>query len=95
MLPGPAAQPAGLPGVIAPDGSAATVVRVIGGHLTLHLINLASGADQQITVLPGPGIIGRSDAGLVTRQPVAVPHQRFVVLGQLHKRGAFYCSPGA
>ncbi len=49
MLPGPAAQPNGPRGVIAPDGSAAAVVRVIGGQLTLRLINLASGADQRIT----------------------------------------------
>ena len=50
MLPGPAAQPNGPLGAIAPDGSASAVVRVIGGQLTLHLINLASGADQRITV---------------------------------------------
>lgn len=49
MLPGPAVQPNGSLGVIAPDGSAAAVVRVIGGRLTLRLINLASGADQRIT----------------------------------------------
>ena len=49
MLPGPAVQPNGSLGVIAPDGSAAAVVRVIGGQLTLRLINLASGADQRIT----------------------------------------------
>ena len=50
MLPGPAAQPNGPLGVVAPDGSAAAVIRVIGGQQTLRLINLASGADQRITV---------------------------------------------
>ncbi len=50
MLPGPAEWRNGPLGVIAPDGSAAAVVQVTGGQLTLRLINLASGADQRITV---------------------------------------------
>jgi hypothetical protein len=49
ILPGLAAQPNGPIGVIAPDGTAA-VSRVTGGQMTLRLINLASGADQQIAV---------------------------------------------
>jgi hypothetical protein len=50
MLPGPAEQPAGPLGVIAPDGSAAAVLRSVAGQLTLRLINLASGADQRVPV---------------------------------------------
>lgn len=50
MLPGLAEWRDGPLGVIAPDGSAAAVLRVVGGQLTLRLINLASGADQRITV---------------------------------------------
>jgi hypothetical protein len=50
MLPGPAERRNGPLGVVAPDGSAAAVVQVIGGQLTLRLINLVSGADQRITV---------------------------------------------
>jgi hypothetical protein len=49
-LPGPAAMPAGPPGVIAPDGSVAAVVRIVVGRVTLHLINLAAGTDRQVTV---------------------------------------------
>jgi hypothetical protein len=50
-LPGPPTDPAWGPGVIAPDGSAAAVIKVSGtGHVTLHLINLGSGADQRIAV---------------------------------------------
>jgi hypothetical protein len=50
MLPGPAERRNGPLGVVAPDRSAAAVVQVIGGQLTLRLINLVSGADQRITV---------------------------------------------
>jgi hypothetical protein len=52
ILPGPSTDPAPgeAPGVIAPDGSAAAVVRVRGDQVTLHLLNLVSGADQQISV---------------------------------------------
>jgi hypothetical protein len=52
ILPGPAAEPGpgSAPGVIAPDGSAAAVMRVSGGRVTLHLLNMVSGADQQISV---------------------------------------------
>jgi hypothetical protein len=50
-LPGPAAEllPAG-PGVIAPDGSAAAIAEASGDRVTLHLLNLVSGSDQQIPV---------------------------------------------
>jgi hypothetical protein len=50
-LPGPSAelQPAG-PGVIAPDGSAAAIAAVSGDRVTLHLLSLVSGSDQQIPV---------------------------------------------
>ena len=52
ILPGPPAEPepGAPPGVIAPDGSAAAVMRVSGDRVTLHLVNLVSGADQQISV---------------------------------------------
>jgi hypothetical protein len=52
MLPGPSAgpSPGAAPGVIAPNGSAAAMVRASGDRVTLHLINLVSGADQQISV---------------------------------------------
>jgi hypothetical protein len=52
ILPGPSAapEPGAPPGVIAPDGSAAAVMRVSGNQITLHLLNLVSGADQQISV---------------------------------------------
>jgi hypothetical protein len=39
------------PGVIAPDGATAAVFRVTaGGQITLHLLNLATGADQRVAV---------------------------------------------
>lgn len=52
VLPGPSAEPGpgSAPGVIAPDGSTAAVMRVSGNQVTLHLFNLVSGADQQISV---------------------------------------------
>jgi hypothetical protein len=52
ILPGPSAEPepGAAPGVIAPDGSAAAVMRVSGDRVTLHLLSLVSGADQQISV---------------------------------------------
>jgi hypothetical protein len=50
MLPGLAGRPSGPLGVIAPDGSAAAVLRSVGGQLTLRLINLASGAGQRVAV---------------------------------------------
>ncbi len=51
-LPGLSAEPppAAAPGVVAPDGSAAAIMRANGDRLTLHLINLASGSDQQVSV---------------------------------------------
>jgi hypothetical protein len=60
ILPGPPAEPEpGLtPGVIAPDGSAAAIVRVSGDRVTLHLLNLVSGADQQI-----PAFLDQESAG--------------------------------
>ena len=52
ILPGPSAEPepGQAPGVIAPDGSAAAVMRVTGDQVTLHLLNLVSGADRQVPV---------------------------------------------
>ena len=50
-LPGPSAEPLpGEPGVIAPDGSAAAIAEASGDRVTLHLLNLVSGSDQQIPV---------------------------------------------
>ena len=57
---------AAFPGAIAPDGSTAAVFRVTpGGQVTLHLLNLATGADQRITVplgqrSTGPGTLAWS-----------------------------------
>jgi hypothetical protein len=52
ILPGSSAElePGSPPGVIAPDGSAAAVMRDSGDQVTLHLLNLVSGADRQIPV---------------------------------------------
>ena len=50
------------PGVITPDGATAAVYRVTaGGQVTLHLVNLLTGADQRIEVPLSP-----SDAGAGT-----------------------------
>jgi len=51
ILAGPSAEPepGQAPGVIAPDGSAAAVIQVSGDRVALHLLNLVSGADQQIS----------------------------------------------
>jgi hypothetical protein len=53
-LPGPSAGllPEAVPGVIAPDGSAAAILALSGDRVTLHLINLVSGSDRQIPVTP-------------------------------------------
>jgi hypothetical protein len=60
ILPGPPVDSAAPAGVIAPDGSKAAVVRISAtGLATLHLLNLASGADQRLTVplaQGGPGL---------------------------------------
>ena len=54
------------PGVIAPDGATAAVFRVTaGGQITLHLLNLATGADQPVAVpldqaSAGPGTLAWS-----------------------------------
>jgi hypothetical protein len=52
VLPGPSAAPAPGegPGVIAPDGSAAAIVRASGNRVSLHLVNLVSGSDQRVSV---------------------------------------------
>jgi hypothetical protein len=52
VLPGPAAapEPGAAPGVIAPDGSTAALVRVTGNRMSLHLLSLASGADHRVSV---------------------------------------------
>ncbi len=57
-LPGPPPDTAGISGVISPDGLVAAVFRVSGGKLTLHLVNLASGADQRLRVRLAPGTRG-------------------------------------
>ena len=51
-LPGPSAEPPaeGERGVIAPDGSTAAILAVSGDRVTLHLLSLVSGSDQQIPV---------------------------------------------
>src|SRR5580704_13557383 len=47
------------PGVIAPDGTTAALFRVTaGGQVTLHLVSLATGADQPIPVRLGPDSVG-------------------------------------
>jgi hypothetical protein len=52
VLPGLSAEPlpGAAPGVIAPDGSAAAIAEASGDRVTLHLLNLVSGSDQQIPV---------------------------------------------
>jgi hypothetical protein len=51
VLPGSSAEPSwAAPGVIAPDGSAAAIAAASGDRVTLHLLNLVSGSDQQIPV---------------------------------------------
>ena len=47
-LPGPSAELLPGAGVIAPDGSAAAILAASGDRVTLHLLNLVSGSDQQI-----------------------------------------------
>jgi hypothetical protein len=51
-LPGPSAELVSgeTRGVIAPDGSAAAILAVSGDRVTLHLLSLVSGSDQQIPV---------------------------------------------
>jgi hypothetical protein len=50
-LPGPSAELLAVtPGVIAPDGSAAAIATASGDRVTLQLLNLVSGSDQQIPV---------------------------------------------
>ena len=51
-LPGSSAEPSpgAAPGVIAPDGSDAAMMRASGDRVTLHLLNLGSGSDRQVSV---------------------------------------------
>ena len=51
-LPGPSPEPlaGAAPGVIAPDGSAAAIAAASGDRVTLHLLNLVSGSDRQVSV---------------------------------------------
>lgn len=57
---------AAFPGAIAPDGATAALFRVTaGGQVTLHLLNLATGADQPIAIpldqlSTGPGTLAWS-----------------------------------
>jgi hypothetical protein len=54
-----ASASAASPGVIAPDGATAAVFRVTAGdQVTLHLVSLATGADQRIAVPLGPDSVG-------------------------------------
>jgi len=55
-LPGPSAEfvSGETRGVIAPDGSAAAIAAASGDRVTLHLLNLVSGSDQQIPVSLDP-----------------------------------------
>ena len=47
------------PGAIAPDGATAALFRVTaGGQVTLHLVSLATGADQRIAIPLGPDSVG-------------------------------------
>jgi hypothetical protein len=47
------------PGVITPDGAMAAVFRVTaGGQVTLHLVNLVTGADQRIAVPVSQNTVG-------------------------------------
>ena len=47
------------PGAVAPGGATAAVFRVTaGGRITLHLLNLATGADQQVAVRLGQASAG-------------------------------------
>jgi hypothetical protein len=55
VLPGTAGVPqSAAPGVIAPDGSAAAFAAASGDRVTLQLISLVSGSDQQIPVSLDP-----------------------------------------
>ena len=50
---------AAAPGVITPDGTTAAVFRVTaGGQVTLHLVNLVTGADQRIAVPLSQSAVG-------------------------------------
>jgi hypothetical protein len=47
------------PGVIAPDGATAAIYRVTpGGQVTLHLLSLATGTDQQLAVRLNQSAVG-------------------------------------
>jgi len=79
ILPGPAAEPGPgtAAGVIAPDGSAAAVMRVSGDQVTLHLLSLVSGADRQISV--------PLDQGSAAGQPLAwSPDSRWLFIVAAH-----------
>jgi len=76
-LPGPSAELLPGVGVIAPDGSTAAILAASGDRVTLHLLNLVSGSDQQTPV--------SLDAESVTDQTLAwSPDSRwlFVVTAQ-------------
>jgi hypothetical protein len=60
-VPSPAAAPPviGAPGVIAPDGSAAALLRAgPGGQMTLQLLNLLNGRDHRVNVTLYQGLAG-------------------------------------
>ena len=57
-LPSPPPDTAAVSGVIAPNGLVAAVFRGSGSQLTLHLVNLASGADQRLGVRLARGTSG-------------------------------------
>ena len=78
-LPGRPAQAGQSPGVIAPDGVAAAVFRSAAGEVTLHLINLESGADQRVLV--------PVDQGYGTGQTLAwSPDSRWLFVVAAHAR---------
>jgi len=57
-LGGPAVTPAS-PGVISPDGASAAIYRVTpGGHVALHLLDLATGTDRQVAVRLNQDAVG-------------------------------------
>jgi hypothetical protein len=81
------------PGVIAPDGATAAIFRVTpSGQVTLHLLNLATGTDQQIAVRLNQGSVG---AGTLAWSPdsrwlfVITAHGRLAAVnpGTLHVEG--------
>lgn len=81
------------PGVIAPDGATAAIFRVTpSGQVTLHLLNLATGTDQQVAVRLNQESVG---AGTLAWSPdsrwlfVVTAHGRLAAVnpGTMHVEG--------